>query len=79
MRKRVIGFSLREGGREGGGFRLSVSGGGSGIGARPTPIPSLHPPSPLQHSARLEETLFSGVLFVPGEEGKVRFELAVVV
>ena len=61
-------------------FRLVVSGGGSGMRTRPTPIPSLHPPSPLQHSARLEETLYlSGVLFVPGEEGQVRFELAVVV
>ena len=46
--------------------------------SHPHPFPPS--PFPLQHSARLEETLYlSGVLFVPGEEGQVRFELAVVV
>ena len=60
-------------------FRLVVSGGGSGIGTRPTPIPSLHPPSPCSIRPGLKKLFFSGVLFVPGEEGKVRFEIAVVV
>ena len=47
------------------------------------PVPPPSPPSiplpPCSIRPGLKKLFFSGVLFVPGEEGKVRFEIAVVV